>query len=101
MIISIEAVFEKDTLVLNGIKMFNSIGTLTNSNHKKIDYHLNIEKGVYTKRIGYSFFESSKDTISKYANNEPPPTSGKNALYNLKLEEKIYESSKSESIISC
>lgn len=95
MIISIEAVFEKDILVLNGINMFNSIGTLTNSNHKKIAYDLNIKKGVYTKRFGYSFFESIKDTISKYANNEPPPTSGRDALYNLKLEEKIYESSKS------
>ena len=95
MIISIEAVFEKDILVLNGINMYNTIGILSNSQHKKVDYDLNIKKDVYTKRFGYSFFESIKDTITRYAHNKKPPTSGEEALFNLKLEDLIFESSKS------
>lgn len=94
MIISIEAVFEKDILVLNGINMFNCVGHLTNSQHRKIDYDLDIKKGVYTKRFGYTFFESIKDTMERYAHNETPPTSGEDALFNLKLENLIFESSK-------
>lgn len=94
MIISVEAVFEKDVLVLNGINMFNCLGNLTNSQHKKIDYDLDINKGVYTKRFGYTFFESIKDTMNKYANNETPPTSGEDALFDLRLENLIFESSK-------
>ena len=94
MIIAIEAAFENDVLVLNGINMFNCLGTLTNSQHKKIDYDLDINKGVYTKRFGYSFFESIKDTMIKYANNEIPPTSGEEALFNLQLEKLIFESNK-------
>jgi len=93
MIISIEAVFEKDVLVLNGINMFNCVGNLTNSQHRKIDYSLDIHKDVYTQRFGYTFFESTKDTMEKYANNKIPPTSGEEALFNLKLEKLIFESS--------
>ena len=93
-VISIEAVFEKDILVLNGINMFNCVGKLTNSCSKKINYDLNINRNVYTKKFGYTFFESIKDFMQKYVNDEKPPTSGVDALFNLRLEKLIYLSSK-------
>jgi len=93
-IISVEAAFEKSVVSLSGINMFNTIGIITHSSEKDIKgLNLNIDKNIYHKRFGYTFFESIRDFMECYINNVPVPTDGKKALFNMQLEKLINQSS--------
>jgi predicted dehydrogenase/sugar phosphate isomerase/epimerase len=99
-ILSVEAVFEKSVVTLNGINMFNPIGVMTYSsdkNFKGLDLSLN--KGLYAKGFGYTFYESIRDFVECYINNKPVPVSGQIGLFNMYLEKLIHESSESRTKI--
>jgi predicted dehydrogenase len=92
-VLSIESIFERGNVTLNGINMFNTLGILSYhaaGSVKKVD--MNYRKGVYAKGYEYTFYESIKDFIECYIASKAPPTSGCKGLFNMKLERAIAES---------
>ena len=92
-VLSVEAIFEDGVVSLNGINMFDTIGELTYCPPNRIrKVYMNYKRGVYSKGYEYTFYESIRDFMECYVAKEPVPTSGAQALFNMKLERIIAQS---------
>lgn len=92
-VLSIEAVFERGCITLNGINMFDIIGRLTFFSQNKITkVNMNYKKGVYTKGYEYTFYSSIESFMKNYVERKLPETSGEQGLVNMILEKAIYKS---------
>ena len=89
-VLSLEAVFERGVVSLSGINMFNTVGHLSHFSPGGIrKVAMDYKKGVYSKGYEYTFFESIKDFVEKYVAGKSAPTTGEQALFNMKLEKLI------------
>lgn len=100
-ILSIEAVFQKGALSLNGINMFNATGNLTYASREKIrKVDMDHKKGIFAKGFESTFYRSIESFIRNYSRGKAPETTGEQGLFNIELERAIYKSNKEKTKIN-
>lgn len=100
-VLSIEAVFERGCVTLNGINGFNIVGNLSYISTDKIrKVNMNYKKGVYAKGYEYTFYSSIESFMRNYVQAKQPETPGEHGLFNIIIEKAISLSNKQKTKIN-
>ncbi len=93
LILSVDALFEKGDVTLTGIRMADVVGKLSwNSRTDLHGVNLNHRHGLFARGYEYCFYKSIESFMNAYLKGEDPGTPGKQGLFNILLENAIYQS---------